>query len=279
MNLKEFIDKMVENAADFGMQLILALVILFTGLKMIKLVKRIIRKSFEKSGKYDKAVSSFIVSLAGIVLTIGLIVLIISLFNVQTVSFAAVLGAAGLAIGLALQGSLSNFAGGFLILILKPFKPGDFIEVNGTMGTVEDMDIFYTKLKSFDNKKVVIPNSLIINNTLINFSEKPERRIDLKIGVSYQSNVEQVKSVIGKVVDEDGMILPDPVPVIRLGEMADSALVFHVKVWCKTTDYWNAFYALTEEIKQALDDNGIQIPYPQLDLHIKKELEADRHAI
>lgn len=274
MNFKEFLDKVIETVADFGIQLILALVLLIIGLKAIKLMKKILRKSFEKSGKYDKAVGSFIVSLTGIMLVIGLLVLIISLFNVQTVSFAAVLGAAGLAIGLALQGSLSNFAGGFLILILKPFKPGDFIEVNGTMGTVEDMDIFYTKLKSFDNKKVVIPNSIIINNTLTNFSEKPERRIDLKIGVSYESNVEQVKSVISRVVEEDEMILPDPAPVIRLGEMADSALVFHVKVWCKTTDYWNALYALTEEIKQALDDNDISIPYPQLDLHIKKDAEG-----
>ena len=160
MNFKGFMDKVIENAADFGIQLLLALVVLFIGLKVIRFVKKILRKSFEKSGKYDKAVGSFIVSLTGIMLAIGLIVPIISLFNVQTVSFAALLGAAGLAIGLALKGSLSNFAGGFLILILKPFKPGDFIEVSGTMGTVEDIDIFYNKLKSiirFDDNGISIP--------------------------------------------------------------------------------------------------------------------------
>jgi small conductance mechanosensitive channel len=272
MDFNEILELIYEKAVGLGFQLVLSLVILFVGLKLIKVIKKLIRKSLKKSAKLDIAVQSFIVSLTGIALLIGLIMLIIGIFNIETVSFAAVLGAAGLAIGLALQGSLSNFAGGFLILILKPFKPGDFIEVQGTMGTVEDMDIFYTKMKTFDNKKVVIPNSIVINNTLTNFSGKQERRIDLNVGVSYNADIKNVKEVIGSVVDSNILILKDPLPIIRLGELADSALIFHVKVWCRTADYWNAFYDINEGIKEALDKHGISIPYPQLDVHVKKDL-------
>ena len=220
----------------------------------------------------DDGASSFIVSVSGIAMMVCLVLIIISIFDIQTVSFAAIIGIIGLAIGLALQGSLSNFAGGFLIIVLKPFRLGDFIELNGTMGFVEDMDIFFTKLKTLDNKKVVIPNSLVINNTLVNYTEKNERRIDLNIGVSYSSDTKKVKKVISQAVEDNALLLNTPLPIIRLGEMADSALIFHVKAWCKTEDYWDAFYGMTEDIKDTLDVNNISIPFPQMDVHMNNEL-------
>jgi small conductance mechanosensitive channel len=272
MDFQEFLDGFLSGALKFAVNVILAAAAFYIGLKLIKFIKKTVGRHMEKRGKLDKSVRSFLVSIMGIALVIGLAVLILNIFNVQTVSFAAVLASAGLAIGLALQGSLSNFAGGFLILVLKPFRHGDFIEINGTMGTVEDMDIFYTKLNTFDNKKVVIPNSIIINNTLVNYSAKDERRIDLKIGVAYDSSIEEVKKVIRSAAQSNKFILDDPSPVIRLGELSASSIVFHIQVWCRTKDYWEAFYGLTEEVKDALDKNNIKIPYQQIDMHVKKDL-------
>jgi small conductance mechanosensitive channel len=188
--------------------------------------------------------------------------------GIQTASFIAFIGAAGLAVGFALQGSLANFAAGFLMIMLKPFKVGDFVDAAGIMGSVTTINIFNSVFTTPDNKVIVLPNAAIMGGAITNYTGQEKRRVDLKIGVSYNSEVKKVKEVIGRVIDKHELIHKDPEPLIRLAEMADSSLNYNVRVWTNTSDYWTLFYDLNEQIKEELDKNGISIPFPQMDVHL-----------
>ena len=191
--------------------------------------------------------------------------------GIDTSSFAALIASAGLAIGLALQGSLSNFAGGFIILLLRPFRVGDFIEAANYIGTVEHIKIFYTTLITGDNKQILIPNGELANSSLINYSAKDTRRVDLSFGISYSAPIDKVKEVLHEVIKENELVLNDPEPFVGITALESSSVTFTIRVWAKTTDYWTVYLGLMEAVKVKLDDEGIEIPYNKLDIHVKEK--------
>jgi small conductance mechanosensitive channel len=218
----------------------------------------------------DETLVSFIVNLTYIVLMTFIIIAALGQLGVQTASFVAVLGAAGLAVGLALQGSLANFAAGVLMIIFKPFKVGDFIEAGGTSGVVEEIGIFTTELKSPDNKKVIIPNAKVTGDNIVNYTAKDKRRVDIIAGVSYEDDLDKVRKVLEEIITDDERILEDPSPTIGVLELADSSVNFVVRPWVKTADYWDVFFSTQEKIKKRFDAEGITIPFPQRDVHVYK---------
>ncbi|GLX77677.1 mechanosensitive ion channel protein [Thalassotalea insulae] len=254
----------------FAIQFIVALAILFIGKLIAKLISKGVQKILTHKG-VDQTVISFIGSL-----TYGLLVLVafiaaISHLGFNTSSLVAIVGAAGLAIGLALQGSLSNFASGILLISFKPFKSGDFVEVAGTAGIVEEVHIFSTQLRTGDNKTVIIPNGSITSGTITNYSRKATRRIDLVIGVSYDADLAKTKEVLTRVVNEHELVLKEPAVTIGVSALADSSVNLVVRPWVKTENYWPVHFALLENIKVELDKAGIEIPYPQLSVHVNQE--------
>lgn len=251
--------------ANYGMKLLLALVLLFVGLWVIKIVLKMLEKNIQ--GKFERTLTGFLVSITRAVLMILLFISIASTLGIQVTSFVAILGAAGFAVGFALQGSLSNFAGGVLLLIFRPFTAGDMIEVAGHKGKVLEIEILYTILSSPDNKKIYVPNSNISTNSIVNYSAMDKRRVDLSFGVGYDDDIEEVKKVLNEIVAAHDLILDDPAPVIRLAEHAGSSLNFDVKVFAKPSDYWSVYYDLHEQVKEAFDEAGFNIPYPQMDIH------------
>ncbi|MCC2604221.1 mechanosensitive ion channel family protein [Planctobacterium marinum] len=253
----------------WGIKIGLALVILVVGNFIAKTIVNLVKKALAK-----KQVDAAVVSFAGsIIYVIGLLAVLIasmSQLGIDTTSLVAVIGAAGLAIGLALQGSLSNFASGVLIVVLRPFKAGDFVEVGNRMGTVMEIKLFATKLKTPDNKIVIVPNSSITGNAITNFSTQETRRVDLLIGISYDADIRKAKSVIEELVASDERVLKDPAWTIAVSELADSSVNLIVRPWVKTPDYWPVYWHLIENIKIKLDENDITIPYPQMDVYLHK---------
>ncbi len=263
-------DMITSYAITYGLQLLYALLILIVGLRVAKVLKKMAGKAFAKT-KMDEPVVKFMTTLTGVLLKILVITIILGMFGVEMTSFIAVLAAASFAIGMALQGSLSNFAGGVLILTLKPFTVGDVIESPSGTGKVTEIDIFYTHLLTPDNKVVVVPNGALSNAATTNYSKMPTRRVDLSFGVSYDSDIEKVKKTIAGVIGKKEAILSEPAPFIRLSEHGDSALVYTVRVWCNAAEYWNVYFDLMEEVKDALDASGIDIPYPHMKILVDKE--------
>jgi len=259
---------LLEKAFDLGIQVIIALIILLIGFKIIKIIEKNLKKE-NKLSKIDKSVKTFLISILSISLKIILLLIAASIVGIPTTSFITLLGTAGVAIGLALQGGLSNLAGGVMILMFKPFKVGDFIETNGSIGTVKSITMFYTNLTTLDNKEIHLPNGALTNNTIINYSANPERRLDLEFNVSYDSEIDKVKKVINDVIKESKYALKDKTHVVNLRKHADSSLTFDAKIWIDGNTYWDALYYFEEEIKKAFDKNNIEIPYPQLDIHQK----------
>ena len=255
---------------DFAIKLIVALLIVFIG----KFVANMVRQGVIKIMRHkamDDAIISFISSLLYGMLFFIVIVAAISHLGFNTTSLVAIVGAAGLAIGLALQGSLSNFASGVLLIVFKPFKSGDFIEVSGVTGIVEQILIFSTQLRTGDNKTVIIPNGAITSGTITNYSTKPTRRIDLIIGVSYDADLAKAKALLLKVASADERVLEDKPVTVGVSELADSSVNFVVRPWVKSADYWPTYFDLLEKIKTELDNEGIEIPFPQLSVHMNKE--------
>tara|TARA_R110000744_G_scaffold71595_7_gene144354 strand:+ start:1302 stop:2132 length:831 start_codon:yes stop_codon:yes gene_type:complete len=255
---------------DFAIKLVVALAIIFIGKFVANLVRKGVVKVMRLRGM-DEAIISFLSSLLYGMLFVIVLIAAISHLGFNTTSLVAIVGAAGLAIGLALQGSLSNFASGVLLIILKPFKSGDFIDVAGVSGIVEEIHVFSTKLRTGDNKAVIIPNGKITSSTITNFSTKPERRLDLVIGVSYEADLAVTKALLTKITNEHELIMKEKEIVIGVQELAESSVNFVVRPWVKSGDYWPLHRDLLEKIKVALDDAGIEIPYPQLSLHVRKE--------
>ena len=219
-------------------------------------------------GSYDESLSKFLLNLLNWALKVLLIVVVLGTVGVETTSFAAILAAAGLAVGLALQGSLSNFAGGVLIMIFKPIKVGDLIEAQGALGVVKEIEIFTTKLLSPTNKEVIIPNGTLSNGNITNYSTEGHLRVDLTIGVSYDADIKQTKAVLMNVLTANTQVLQDPAPTVNVSELADSSVNFAVRPWCTVADYWDVYFGITEQCKEALDAAGIEIPYPhQVEIH------------
>ncbi|UUO23175.1 mechanosensitive ion channel [Colwellia sp. M166] len=255
---------------DFAIKLIVAIAIVFIGKFIANMVRRGVVKVMRHKGM-DDAIISFISSLLYGMLFFIVIVAAISHLGFNTTSLVAIVGAAGLAIGLALQGSLSNFASGVLLIVFKPFKSGDFIEVSGVAGIVEKILIFSTELRTGDNKTVIIPNGSITSGTITNYSTKPTRRIDLIIGVSYDADLAKTKALLLKLVSADQRVLKDQAITVGVSELADSSVNFVVRPWVKSSDYWPTYFDLLEKIKTELDNEGIEIPFPQLSVHMNKE--------
>jgi small conductance mechanosensitive channel len=266
-NMESLIEKGRELIAVFGLKIVAAIVIFVIGKWIARLLKNFSVKLMTKS-KVDATLVKFLGHVIYITLLTFVILAALGKLGIQTTSFIAVIGAAGLAVGLALQGSLSNFAAGVLMIIFRPFKVGDLIEGAGVLGTVEEIQIFTTMLKTPDNKAVIIPNAKLTADNITNFTAKPVRRVDLVFGVSYTDNIDKVKEVIADVLKQDTRVLDDPPPTIGLLEMADSSINFAVRPWTGTSDYWNVYFNINELMKKRFDQEGISIPFPQRDVHI-----------
>ncbi len=265
--MESIITKMGELITIYGLKVIAAAIVFIVGRWIAKLLKNITHKIMTKK-EVDPTITSFLVNLTYIALLTFVVLAALGQLGIQTTSFIAIIGAAGLAIGLAMQGSLANFAAGFLMIIFHPFKVGDFIEGAGVMGTVEEIQIFTTQLKTPDNKTIIIPNAKLTADNITNFSTKPTRRVDFVFGVSYADNIDKVKEVISDVLSQDNRILKDPSATIGILEMADSSVNFVVRPWVKSADYWNVYFDTTENIKKRFDAEGISIPFPQRDVHL-----------
>ena len=244
-----------------GPNVLSALLILIIGLFIVNMITKLAKKVMRKSS-IDITLEKFLGNLLGWGLKILLIISVISKLGVETTSFAAILAAAGLAVGLALQGSLSNFAGGVLIMIFKPFKIGDLIEGQGEIGVVKEIEIFTTKLTGLSNKEIIIPNGSLSNGNIVNYTTEGTRRVDLVFGVSYDADIKQTKNVLMDVLTSHPKILKDPAPGVTVSELADSSVNFAVRPWCKTEHYWDVYFEVTENVKEALDKANIDIPYP-----------------
>lgn len=269
--LTQYVQDSIPELITFGLKVLAALVAFFIGRLVIRWIRKIVRRSFERSGA-DKGVEQFVDSLLKYGLYALLVFSLISSLGFDTTSVAAVLASGGVAIGLALQGSLSNFAGGVLILLLKPFVVGDYIieDTNGKEGTVKEIQIFYTKLSTIDNKTIVIPNGMLTNNSITNATAKDERQLDLRVSISYDADIRQAKSVIENLLIKDECIIKNEQINVFVHELADSAVVLGIRAWVKNEEYWETRWRLLEEIKLLLDENGIEIPYPQMTVHMQK---------
>lgn len=262
-------DKIVDTITTNGIKLIIGLLVIFIGFKVIrKLVKNFVL--FLEKREIDITLIRFLESLIGTGLKVLLVFTIIAgYWDVKLTGFAAILTSAGVAIGLALQGSLSNFAGGFIILLLRPFKVGDYIETGIYGGTVEQIGLFYTNLVTIDNKVILIPNGTLSNGSLINYSTKETRRVDLMFSVGYENDIKHVKKVLSDIVNNHDLILDNPQKFIGVVAHGASSVDFAVRVWCQTENYWTIHFDLLEQVKMKFDEEGISIPYPQMDLHFK----------
>jgi len=254
---------------SYGTQLLLALVVLLIGLKIIGIIVRAVSRRMVKVDM-DPSLQPFMTSVLRVTLQVLLVISVASMIGLEMTSFIAVIGALAFAVGLALQGSLANFAGGVLILLLKPFKVGDYIQAAGHAGTVKEIQVFYTYLDTPDNTRIVVPNGLLSNSSAINFSKNPIRRLDLTFDVGYESDIDRVKSILLDLANRHDLVFTDPPPQALLGEHGDNAIVFYLRMWCNAGDYWPLHFEFLETVKKAFDEEGINIPYPQRDVHLIK---------
>ncbi|AXP81074.1 Small-conductance mechanosensitive channel [Mariniflexile rhizosphaerae] len=261
-------EKWIELAIEYGLKIIGAIAIWIIGSWIIKKILKATRKVMTKSS-YEESLQKFLINLLSWGLKILLIITLLGTLGVPTTSFAAIIAAAGLAIGLALQGSLGNFAGGVLIMIFKPFKIGDVIEAQGEIGAVKQIEIFTTKLIGLSNKEIIIPNGALSNGNIVNYTTEGTRRVDLVFGVGYDSNIKITKEVLMTVLTTHPKVLQTPEPTVNVLALADSSVNFAVRPWCNAEDYWTVYFEVTENVKEALDAAGIEIPYPH-QVEIKK---------
>jgi small conductance mechanosensitive channel len=267
MNMDALMAKIYELLTIYGLKILAAIAVFVIGRWVAKGLRNLARRVMEKKA-VDQTLTSFAVNLAYVALLAFVIIAALGQLGIQTTSFIAVIGAAGLAIGLALQGSLSNFAAGFLMIIFRPFKIGDLIEGAGVTGVVEEIEIFTTTLKTPDNKTVIIPNASLTSGNIVNWTAKGTRRVDLMMGIGYDDDIDKARKIMADIIAQDARILKDPAPMIAVAELADSSVNFTVRPWAKADDYWGVYFDLTEKFKKAFDAEGISIPYPQRDVHI-----------
>ena len=270
IDLTAYKELIITKIFEFGPKLFLAGVILFVGFKVLHILLNIWDRIMKKQ-RIEVSLRRFLRSLFSIALKVVLLISVLSTLGVQMTSFLAILGAAGLAIGLALKGSLSNFAGGFMIIFFKPFKVKDYIIAQDHEGVVDSITIFSTILHTTDNKKIIIPNGDLSNGSIVNLTAQKTRRVDMVFSIGYDDDLKKAKELLTDLIKKDKRILKDPTPFVGVGELADSSVNFTVKSWCNTEDYWGIFYDMNEKVKLTFDKEGISIPYPQQDVHIIKE--------
>lgn len=251
----------------YGLRLVGVLVTLIVGWWVIKVIQNSLRKTFEKR-EIEKSLRGFLNSLIGIALKTMLLISVVGMLGVEMTSFIAVLGAVGLAIGMALSGTLQNFAGGVMILLFKPFKAGDYIQAQGHSGTVNEIQIFNTILKTPDNKTIIIPNGGLSTGSMINFSTEPRRRVDFVFGIGYGDDVAKAKQVLADLIEQDDRILKEPAPFIALTELGDSSVNLVVRVWAEAKNYWGIYFDMNEKVYNTFNNEGLNIPFPQMDVHL-----------
>jgi small conductance mechanosensitive channel len=253
----------------WGINIAFALVIFVVGRLVVKLVIGIVKKLLNKAGT-DIILIDFICAIANAILMLFVVIAALDQLGVDTTSLVALIGAAGLAIGLSLQDSLKNFASGVMLIVFRPFKAGDFVEAGGTAGVIEKINIFNTVMRTGDNREVIVPNGAIYGGTITNFSARDTRRIDMVFGIGYDDDIRKAKELILNILETDERILKEPAPLVAVAELADSSVNFNVRPWVGSGDYWPVLYDVTEKIKLTFDDNGISIPYPQMDVHLNQ---------
>ena len=252
----------------WGSKLVGAILTLIIGLFLAKKIGNIIGTAMERK-QVDPSLRSFVKSLANILLKVLVVVSVLGMVGIQMTSFIAIIGAAGLAVGMALSGTLQNFAGGAMILLFKPFKVGDYIEAQGHAGTVKAIQIFNTILNSPDNKKIIVPNGGLSTSSLVNYSAEPTRRVDWSFGIAYGDDIKKARDLIASLLDSHELVQKDPSPFVRIGELADSSVNFTVRAWVNTADYWTVYFDIIENVYREFGDAGLSIPFPQLDVHLK----------
>ncbi|TQV86685.1 mechanosensitive ion channel family protein [Aliikangiella coralliicola] len=253
----------------YGLNIIFAIVIFIIGKMVVKLLTKVSAKLLNKA-KVDDILVDFLTGIISSILMLFVIIASLGQLGVDTTSLVALIGAAGLAIGLSLQGSLQNFASGVMLIVFRPFKDGDFVEVAGVAGVVEKITIFTTQMRTGDNKQVIIPNGKIYGDVITNYSAKPTRRVDMVFGIGYDDDIKKAKEIMQQVIEKDERILADPAPTIAVSELADSSVNFVVRPWVNSADYWGVYFDYHENIKLAFDEANISIPYPQMDVHLDK---------
>jgi len=267
MEIEAILQRVWELVTIYGIKVIAAIAILIVGRWVAKGFRKLVRNVMGRRN-IDQTIVKFVANLTYVLLLTFVVVAALGQLGIQTTSFIAILGAAGLAIGLALQGSLANFAAGFLMIIFRPFKVGDLIEGAGTTGTVEEIQIFTTKLKTPDNKTVIIPNSKLTADNIVNYTVKGTRRVDMIVGIGYESDIDKAREIMEELAANDERVLKDPATTIAVVELADSSVNFVFRPWVNAADYWNVWFDLTEQVKKRFDEAGISIPYPQRDIHV-----------
>lgn len=266
LDLTKYIDMAVPYVINFAT----ALVVLIIGSWIIKVVMKNVEK-FMKKQDLDSALQPFLCSLLKFTLKALLFISVLGMLGIEMTSFIAILGAAGLAVGMALSGTLQNFAGGVMILIFKPFKIGDVIDAQGYVGSVLKIEIFNTILKTPDNKHIIIPNGGLSTSSMVNFSVEETRRVDWTVGIGYGDSTEKAREVIGKLISDDKRILQDPAPFVAVSELGDSSVNFTVRAWVNSADYWGVYFDMNEKVYNTFDKEGLNIPYPQMDVHVHKD--------
>lgn len=261
MEYQKYLDTLMDYVAIYGVKALIAIVIVIIGLWLVKKVVAVIKKMLAKR-KIDETLQKFLGDFIGWILKILVFITAISQLGIEVTSFIAILGAAGLAVGMALQGSLANFAGGVLIMIFKPFKVDDLIEAQGQLGVVKEIQIFVTKIITPENKLSIIPNGILSNGTIVNYTEEGKLRVDMVFGVGYDEDIKKTKKVLFEVLQNDENVLKDPQPTVNVSELADSSVNFAVRPWTTPDKYWDVYFGVTEKVKLALDKEGIEIPYP-----------------
>jgi len=256
-----------EHALDWSIQIGIAIAIFVVGKIVARLISNLIKRAMRRGGTDDMLVG-FIGNISYAVLLVAVVLAAIDSLGVNVTSLMAILGAAGLAVGLALKDSLGNFAAGVMIIIFRPFKIGDYIEAGGTAGSVDEIGLFATLMHTPDNKRIIVPNNSIINGNITNVSALPTRRVDLVFGISYDDNIGQARDIIVEILDADERILADPAPVVTVGALADSSVNLNVRPWVNAADYWGVYWDLLEKVKTRFDEAGISIPYPQQDVYM-----------
>jgi small conductance mechanosensitive channel len=266
-NLDKYLDILKTMLVEYGPKVIGAIVVLLIGLKVISGVTKAMHKIMN-SRNLDASLIPFLSGMINIALKALLFISVMSMIGIEMTSFIAILGAAGLAVGMALSGTLQNFAGGVMILIFKPYVVGDFVEAQGYMGVIKEIQIFNTIMTTVDNRRIIIPNSSISSSSMINYSSESTRRVDFSFGIGYGDDIDKAKSIISAEISKFSEVLPEPAPLVVVGELGDSSVNLTTRVWVKSADYWTVHFGMLENVKKAFDAQGISIPFPQTDVHL-----------
>ncbi|MEN8302941.1 MAG: mechanosensitive ion channel domain-containing protein [Campylobacterota bacterium] len=268
--VSKYTDMAITYASEYGLKIVAALLIFVIGKWAVKKITALTKRVMEKA-KVDKTLVEFVESLVYFILLMVVILASLNALGINTTSFIAIFGAAGLAIGLALQGSLANVGAAVLIIIFRPFKVGDFVEAGGATGTVEDVNLFSTIIAPLDNRTIIVPNAAIVGGNITNYSMKPQRRVDHVFGIGYDDDLKLAKEVLMEIMTSDERVVQDPTPFVAVSELGDNSVNFTTRAWVKTEDYWDVYFEQIEKVKLTFDEKGISFPYPQMDVHLDKE--------